>query len=87
MKGLETKLVIVLTIFPTIVLSSNKFQGAVTWTEYTMNGMLNAKYTYVSLSMEYTMNGLDYMNGTGVKKESGNGGICSGWETADDSKV
>ena len=30
MKGLETKLVIVLTIFPTIDLSSNKFQRAVT---------------------------------------------------------
>ena len=43
-----------------------------------MNGILNAKYTYVSLSMEYTMNGLDYMNGTRVKEESENHGICSG---------
>lgn len=34
MKGLETKLVIVPTIFPTIDLSSNKFQRAVTWMEY-----------------------------------------------------
>ena len=43
-----------------------------------MNGILNAKYTYVSLSMEYTMNGLDYMNGARVKKELENGGICFG---------
>lgn len=46
--------------------------------EYTMNGMLNAKYTYVSLSMEYTMNGLNFMNGTRVRKEQENGGLCSG---------
>ena len=52
-----------------------------------MNGILNAKYTYVSLSMEYTMNGLDYMNGARVKKELENGGICFGWETADDGRV
>lgn len=82
MKGLETKLVIVLTIFPTI----DFLKQQVPKSGY-MNGILNAKYTYVSLSMEYTMNGLDYMNGARVKKELENGGICFGWETADDGRV
>ena len=67
------KLVIVLTIFPTI----DFLKQQVPKSGY-MNGILNAKYTYVSLSMEYTMNGLDYMNGARVKKELENGGICFG---------